>query len=402
MSKKGGNNTAAALATPMQAPNYSALAGAATYQSQLAAAAEQDRLNWAKEQYAQDRGVTNQVVDAALNRQNQYDQWASQDRNDYNSRFKPLEDNLINDAAGYTDERNIQRANTAAGRATADVSSQFEVARKAAQDRLESYGVDPSQTRSAALDTSARMQEAAARASAANTTRDTTRREEEATGRDLRAQAINLGQAGLNRGIQYAGTATQAGNQAVNAGIATTATGAQTAGTPTQWGVLGVNNLNSAGSLQNDQFKNQLSANSLALQASKQDNERSSGVGGLVGTGVGLVGGSVFGGPAGAQMGSQLGGAIGKAYFAEGGYVDPSLSPSGGAVTDDVTADVGAGAGGAQINAGEYVIPRDVVQKKGTDWFERLIENARNVGKAQGQNKNTQPGNQQAIPMGAC
>jgi hypothetical protein len=399
MSKKGGNNTAKVLGALTMAPNYAPMVGAATYQSQLAAQAEQERLAWAKEQYAQDRGVTNQVVDAALNRQNQYDQWASQDRNDYNSRFRPLEDSLISDAAGYTDERNIQRANTAAGRATADVSSQFDVARKAAQDRLESYGVDPSQTRSAALDTSARMQEAAARASAANTTRDTTRREEEATGRDLRAQAINLGQAGLNRGIQYANTATQAGNQAVNAGIATTATGAQTAGTPTQWGALGVSNLNSAGSFQNDQFKNQLSANELSLKATKQESEQSSGTGALIGTGVGLVGGSVFGGPAGGALGSSLGGAIGKAFFAEGGYVDPSLSPSGGSVTDDVPADVGgAGAGGAQINAGEYVIPRDVVQKKGTEWFERLIENTRNVGK----NKNTQPGNQQAIPMGAC
>jgi hypothetical protein len=55
-----------------------------------------------------------------------------------------------------------------AGAAMADVTNQFDLARQAAQDRLESFGIDPSQVRSGALDISSRVSEAAARAGAGN------------------------------------------------------------------------------------------------------------------------------------------------------------------------------------------------------------------------------------------
>jgi hypothetical protein len=51
-----------------------------------------------------------------------------------------------------------------------------------------------------------------------------------------------------------------------------------------------------------------------------------------------------------------------------GGRVPYESSPSMGAQTDDVP---------AQLNAGEYVIPRDVVQWKGQDFFRKLIEQSR-------------------------
>jgi BMFP domain-containing protein YqiC len=47
-----------------------------------------------------------------------------------------------------------------------------------------------------------------------------------------------------------------------------------------------------------------------------------------------------------------------------GGPVSASASPSGGAQTDDVK---------ANINVGEFIIPKDIVQKLGTDHFHKML-----------------------------
>ena len=54
--------------------------------------------------------------------------------------------------------------------------------------------------------------------------------------------------------------------------------------------------------------------------------------------------------------------------FAQGGQVPPSASPSAGARTDDVR---------ANLNAGEFVIPKDVAAWKGAEFFHNLIAKSR-------------------------
>jgi hypothetical protein len=49
-------------------------------------------------------------------------------------------------------------------------------------------------------------------------------------------------------------------------------------------------------------------------------------------------------------------------------FVSPSLSPSGGQRTDDVP---------AKLNAGEFVLPDDVVKWKGEEFFQNLIGKSR-------------------------
>lgn len=64
--------------------------------------------------------------------------------------------------------------------------------------------------------------------------------------------------------------------------------------------------------------------------------------------------------------------------FAAGGYVPPAMSPSGGANVDDVH---------ARLNAGEFVVPQDVSNWKGQEFFHTLIAKsraARNQMQAQG------------------
>lgn len=54
--------------------------------------------------------------------------------------------------------------------------------------------------------------------------------------------------------------------------------------------------------------------------------------------------------------------------YAEGGPVPKSASPSHGRQTDDIS---------ARLNAGEYVMPKDVVAHRGPDYFRREIEKSR-------------------------
>jgi len=65
-----------------------------------------------------------------------------------------------------------------------------------------------------------------------------------------------------------------------------------------------------------------------------------------------------------AMMGNIGGGGV----MAKGGYISPDLSPSDGRAIDDVP---------AQLNAGEYVIPQDVVGWKGKAFFAKLIAQSR-------------------------
>lgn len=63
--------------------------------------------------------------------------------------------------------------------------------------------------------------------------------------------------------------------------------------------------------------------------------------------------------------------------YAQGGVVPASMSPSGGQQTDDVSATIPQTGGRAQINVGEFVLPRDVVAWKGQEFFQKMIKQAR-------------------------
>ena len=71
-----------------------------------------------------------------------------------------------------------------------------------------------------------------------------------------------------------------------------------------------------------------------------------------------------------------------------GGFVPHTASPSHGAETDDIP---------ARLNADEFVIPRDVVHWKGSEFFQKLIDQSRKARgvpnpPAQGQMKPALPG----------
>lgn len=391
-------------------PDFGPLAQASRDAAEISAKVAREQLDWARERYDLDRELTDLVVETALDRLDQQDEAALKDRQRYEEVFQPLEDQLAEDAASYATP---ERGEFEAGRATADVSTQFDLMRESARQQLESYGLDPSQTRYAALDMGTRMQEAAARASAANNARLQT----EATGRALRSEAVNVGRGYPGQIAGAYNTALQSGNQAVNAQLATTSTASNAMGSPVQW--QGASN-QAIGTWWNG-LTNMYDSQVKAFQAEQSSS------GGL-GSALGLIGGIAgrammasdedvkeditpvgkledgqtvyryrYKGSPTYQIGliaqeverrhpeavRDVGGikavdyrdATEDAVHAEdGGAIHDGVpirkehSPTRGGAIDDVP---------ARLNVGEFVMPKDVVAWKGEEFFQNLISKSR-------------------------
>ena len=234
---------------PPAAPDYSALAKASERSADYAYQLAKEQQAWAKEVYGENKLTSDIVIDKALGALDRQEADAARDRARYEAIYQPLEEQLAYDAENYAsaEEQEYQ-----AGRAEADVANQFEQARQTAQERLEQYGVDPSQTRAGALDLGSRLAEAAGQASAGNQTRQAVKDR----GMALRSEAINVGRGyPAQIGASTAG-AGAAGNQAVNTGLATTASGAQTMGTGGGWQGLGNQAIGQWGQILNAGFQN--------------------------------------------------------------------------------------------------------------------------------------------------
>ena len=318
-----------------KAPNFKGLIEATREATKMGYDLSREQFDWAKKTYADDRAILDRVTNASLARQEETDNWARADRARYEGTFQPLENQLVKDAQSYGSP---ERQEFEAGRASAEVAQNFDMARENAARNLESFGVDPSSTRFAALDLGARVQQAAAQAGASNQGR----LQAEETGRMLRAQAIDIGRGYPGQIAGTQATALQSGNAGANTRLAGTASGAQTMGTGTQW--MG------AGTGAAGQWGGALTGQSQADVARFQANQQaSSGLGGLLGAGLGFA--------------QNAGWAL-----AEGGTVPPDASPTGGQAIDDVD---------ARLTAGEFVIPRDIVAWKGEEFFQKLIEGSR-------------------------
>jgi len=336
------------------------LAAASQQSAQYSYELAKRQQEWAETTYAENKALTDVVVNKALGALDQQEADAARARERYQTLFEPLEEQLAYEAETYASP---ERMEVEAGKAEADVASQFEAARQTAQDRLEQFGVDPSQTRAGALDLGTRVAEAAAQASAGNQARTQT----ENIGRALRSEAINVGRGYPGQIQANMAGAGQAGNQAANTTLAQTASGAQTMGTGQGWQGLGNTAIGQWGNILNTGFSNQ-------MDRWKANQGSSSGWGGLLGT----VAGTFLGGPAGGAAGGALGG-----LFQEGGAIPdgglsipPEASPSGGAIPDDVPAVID-GQAPAQLNAGEFVIPEDVMKWVGEKGMQQMINKAR-------------------------
>jgi hypothetical protein len=217
-----------------------------------------------------------------------------------------------------------QRVAQEMGMAQSGVMQGAEAGRQNAIRDLQSYGIDPSAGRYAGLDTANQVMSGAAAAGAGNQQRMAT----QATGNALQQQAI----AASNQNLQTGYQASNAMNQL----------------------------LGTASSLKYDP----LGTASMG--------------GGFGGSGGGFSSKTSQSGPAGYGYGiAAPSGGGGGALLAKGGFIPDELSKSNGGKVDDVP---------ANLTAGEFVIPKDVVEFKGKEFFYKLMAQTRRMRAMAGDN----------------
>jgi hypothetical protein len=256
-------------------PDYGPLAEQAEKAAELGYAASQEQLAWAREQWADQKDLLNTVLQTQLPIMQEQFENAQADRARYEELYQPLEENLIQEFQTYDTE---ERRQLEAGRAIADVTRAFEAQRENAQRQLESYGVDPSETRAQALDLGIRAQAAASQAAAGT---QAVRRVED-VGRALRAEAINIGKGMPSQVAAAYGQSLTAGSQAVGNMGSTVGTGASALSSGTGW--------MSAGTQANQAGVNALNTGFSNALAGKQY-EAEWGLPGMVTTGAGIAAG---------------------------------------------------------------------------------------------------------------
>lgn len=379
--------------------DYSSLALSTEESAKISQETALAQLDWAKQEWSEQKSMLEDIYDVQLpilqyqaeqsgktmdaymdmldvqtqiaqeNHQN-----ALEDRDRYERVFQPIEDDLVQEFLSYDTEA---RRSMEAGRAQADVARAQDAQRKQAVQRLEDYGIDPSQTRSQALDAALRTQQASAQAAAGNSARQ----QVENVGRSLRGEAINIGKglpsnvaASYQTALNAGSGAQAAGSNAMNslnntanslANSSGSWTGASSAmGSPTNWMGQSNNAMSNWTSALNGQSTS-------ALNAASLNNESSASTWGTI---AGIAGTAAM-------------------FMAEGGE---AIDGPGGPKDDAIP---------ARLSDGEYVIPAEVVRRKGTEFFDKLVDKTQGEVQAkreeQAQQQKQAQARQQAMAMQA-
>lgn len=313
------------------APDMTPYAQASERAAELGYQTSREQLDWAKEMWGEQKALLQDVLGPQMDIMQQQYTAGMQDRARYQSLYQPLEENLIREFQSYdTKERRDERA----GQAMAQVRATQDAQRNNALARLEAYGIDPSQTQSAALDRNIRAQEAAQQAAAGNIERENVRN----TGRSLRAAAIDIGRGYPSQVAGAYGQSLAAGNSAVGNMNSTVGTGAGTMGTGLQWGNYGLAGTGQAANITSQGYQNKLGG----FQAQGSPWEALAGI-------AGAWAGSGF------RMGSQ-----------EGGAIPDDLAPAG--PKDKYP---------AMLAEDEFVMPAEVTRFFGEDRLRKMVAKAR-------------------------
>lgn len=303
-------------------PDYSSLSESSEKAAELSYKISQEQLAWSKEMWSEQKETVNTVLDTQMEQMGEQWQIAKDDRARYEEMYLPMEEQYLQKAQDWdSDERRGEEV----AKAQTEVGTQFDAARQNALQRLESYGIDPSQTRSQALDLGVRMEQAKATAGAANNARTQIEKE----GMGMMGESINVGRGMASQGLNYAASSQNAGNSAGNTASSWQGAG-NSMGSPTAWNSAGNQSTQTGVSAKNAQFSNSMDSYN-ATQANSAWNT----VAGLAGAGMGATG------------------------FAEGGE---ARAPESRGIPEKSS------------TGGGYNIPETVVRRKGSDYFDKMIE----------------------------
>lgn len=261
------------------APDYTPIAAADQAAAQQQFQLGQEQLDWGKQQFNTEWPFAQQYLQQQTTSSAAETKSAQDQQSFYDSTYKPIETQFAGQAANYNSP---DQATQNAGGAMADVASTFDANRTAALSNLESYGIDPSQTRFGALDLGTRVSQAAATAAAGTGSRVAT----EATGLALTGQAAGMGSGLAAQATSGYGGATSAGGAGVSAGLNTSTTYGNLMGTASQWAGNANASLGTAANALNMGYNNALGGASLNEKSSA---DTSAGIGQLAG--IAVVGG---------------------------------------------------------------------------------------------------------------
>ncbi len=151
--------------------------------------------------------LTNRVTEQQLGLATDQAKWSREDRDRYNTVYKPIEDDFIKEATNYATE---ERQSEAAAEARADVQTAAANNRAATERANTSMGVTPGSGRYAGVQAASDLGTTLAEAGAANTSRQAVRDK----GLALKADVVNLGKglpaqaaAGAGGSVAASGTA---------------------------------------------------------------------------------------------------------------------------------------------------------------------------------------------------
>lgn len=297
--------------------------------------------NWAQEmwdlgqqEWENIRDWTGQYLDQAFPAMEDMFGWAAEAKDFYDTNVVPAMQSLFTEAEKYASkgEETRQRAS-----AIQDTNQAIEAQRAASKRRLEGFGVDPSEVAQKSLDRTSGVMQGAAQALAANQAAERTK----AIGRDLTAQAVQMGQQAGQMGQNAAAMGSNIGQGAVNTAVGAGVGGSQMmqAAVPFQQMAYGGYDLGAG--IVDTAYGRDLQKTEIDNAANQANFNQMMSIGKSIG-----------------GMGSML--PI-PGLAAEGG---PIAAPGG--PTDD--------RGAIAISDGEYVIPADVVRRLGTNHFDKLIE----------------------------
>ena len=338
-------------------PDYTQIYQAQLQMGRESAEVAREQLAWGREQDAANRALLERVLGVQLPIMEEQFRNAQEDRQRYEQVFLPIEDALIEEFQNYGTPERFDKER---GRAIADVNANFESQRKNALARLESYGIDPSQTRNQALDLGMRTAQAAVQAGAA----DSATQRVENTGRALRAEAINIGRGLPSQVAQSYGQSIGAGQAGV--GGAATSQGATIAAMNSGlgWQNAAYQGYGGAMNTQAQGFADQMAQANFQQAATGQWMDLAGSLGG-------------------AAMGFMEGGG----QVTEQGALPVSPIPGS---TDRKP---------MMATPGEVVVPKDVAEWKGLEFFEKLKVQSREKRMAIEIEKRQPP--QMALPVGA-
>lgn len=309
----------------------------------LNAATAKEALAWYKDLYTNEllplqkeqQTMGRQLIDRYFDSMDKQEAFADKQNAYYDSTFKPIEQQVARDAMGYDSAENIAKRSGIAG---ANVEQTYSQAEQENARNLSRYGLNPNSSAFALTNERLMRDKALAKAGAQTGAAFDTMDKAIA----LRAGAANFGRNMPNSASNYYNNANAAGGAAMGTSTAMNNTALANSSAMGQGYSTFMQGNQSAGNLYLGQYGAQ-------MQGYQADQSAKGGLYQGVGTLVGL----------GLKAGAFSG-------LADGGHIHEGpgkVRGIGGPVDDKVP---------AMLSNGEYVVPADVVEAKGVEFFDRL------------------------------